>query len=122
MRLWSVAALSLVFTYLFFFEYLPPARWVDIPYDLQYYHYPLDDFAFRSVKAGHIPQWDPTIYCGMSFVGNPQAALFYPPMWLAVAANFGRDRLGERSLGNLVFCHFLVAVLFCFFLLLHQKV
>jgi hypothetical protein len=105
MRLWSVAALSLVFTYLFFFEYLPPARWVDIPYDLQYYHYPLDDFAFRSVKAGHIPEWDPTIYCGMSFVGNPQAAMFYPPMWLAFAANLGRERLGYRSLEILVIGH-----------------
>src|SRR5258708_23610075 len=102
MRLWSVAALSLVFTYLFFFEYLPPARWVDIPYDLQYYHYPLDDFAFRSLKAGHIPEWDPTIYCGMSFVGNPQAALFYPPMWLVCVAYLRRPQPWDRTTGCLV--------------------
>ena len=121
MRPWSVAALSLVFTYLFFFEYLPPARWVDIPYDLQYYHYPLDDFAFRSLKAGHIPEWDPTIYCGMSFVGNPQAALFYPPMWLAFAANLGRARLGYRSLEILVIGHCWLAFLFCFLWLRHKN-
>jgi len=121
MRLWSVAALSLVFTYLFFFEYLPPARWVDIPYDLQYYHYPLDDFAFRSIKAGHIPEWDPTIYCGMSLVGNPQVALFYPPMWLTFAANLGRSRLGYRSLEILVIGHCWLAFLFCFLWLRHRK-
>jgi hypothetical protein len=121
MRLWSVAALSLVFTYLFFFEYLPPARWVDIPYDLQYYHYPLDDFAFRSLKTGHIPEWDPTIYCGMSFVGNPQVAMFYPPMWLTFAANLGRSRLGYRSLEILVIGHCWLAFLFCFLWLRHKK-
>jgi hypothetical protein len=121
MRLWSVAALSLVFTYLFFFEYLPPARWVDIPYDLQYYHYPLDDFAFRSLKAGHIPEWDPTIYCGMSFAGNPQVAMFYPPLWLTFAANLGRSRLGYRSLEILVIGHCWLAFLFCFFWLRHKK-
>src|SRR5258708_9988720 len=102
MRLWSVRTLSLVFIYMFFFEYLPPARWVDIPYDLQYYHSPLDDFAFRSLKAGHIPEWDPPIYCGMSFVGNPQAALFYPPMWLTFAANLRRPQPWDRTTGCLV--------------------
>jgi hypothetical protein len=121
MRLWSVAALSLVFTYLFFFEYLPPARWVDIPYDLQYYHYPLDDFAFRSLQTGHIPEWDPTTYCGMSFVGNPQVALFYPPMWLTFAANLGRARLGYRSLEILVLGHCWLAFLFCFLWLRHKN-
>ncbi|HEY6393200.1 MAG TPA: YfhO family protein [Bryobacteraceae bacterium] len=121
MRLRSVSALSLVFTYLFFFEYLPPARWVDIPYDLQYYHYPLDDFAFRSIQAGHIPEWDPTIYCGMSFAGNPQTALFYPPMWLTFAANLGRLRLGYRSLEILVIGHCWLAFLFSFLWLRHRK-
>lgn len=121
MRLRSVAALSFIFTYLFFFEYLPPARWVDITYDLPYYHYPLDDFAFRSVKAGHIPEWDPTIYCGMSFVGNPQVALFYPPMWLTFAANLGQYRLGFISLEVLVLGHVWLAFLFCFLWLRHRK-
>jgi hypothetical protein len=121
MRLRYVAALSLIFIYLFFFEYLPPARWVDIPFDLQYYHYPLDDFAFRSLAAGHIPEWDPTIYCGMSFVGNPQVALFYPPMWLAFAANLGHSRMSYISLEILVIGHVWLAFLFCFVWLRHKN-
>src|SRR5712692_8567869 len=121
MRFRYVAALSFVFTYLFFLEYLPPIRRVDIPFDLQGYHYPLDDFAFRSLVAGHFPEWDPTIVCGMSFVGHPQVALFYPPMWLTFAANLGRSRLGYRSLDILVLGHVWLAFLFCFLWLRHKQ-
>lgn len=114
MRLRTVAALSLVFTGLFFFEYLPPIHWVDIPYDLSGYHYALDDFAFLSFKSGHFPEWDPTIYCGMSFVGNIQTALFYPPLWLTLLASIGRAHLRYSSLEILVLAHVWLAFLFCF--------
>ena len=89
---------SLVFTYLFFFEYMPPVRRVHIPYDLSGFHYPLADYAFQRLRAGHFPLWDPTIYCGMSFVANVQAALFYPPLWLMFAFNLGRERLSYQSM------------------------
>ena len=121
MRLRWVAALSLLFTYVFFFEYLPPFRWVDIPHDLQYFHYPLNDFAFRSLSAGHLPEWDPTMYCGMSFAGNPQVALFYPPMWLVYAANYGRAQLKYRSLEILVIGHVWLAFLLCFIWLRNKQ-
>ena len=74
-----VAAISLAFTYLFFFEYLPPFRRVSLPYDLKAFHYTLADYAFQALRHGTIPKWDATVFCGLSFVGNPQAALFYPP-------------------------------------------
>src|SRR6202030_1829788 len=77
-RLRAVAALSFIFTYLFFLDYLPPFRRVHIPYDLQGFHYPLADYAFQALRHGRFPEWDPTIYCGLSFVGNVSAALFYP--------------------------------------------
>ena len=86
-RRYLVAALSFIFTYLFFIEYLSPLRQVHIPYDLQGFHYPLVDYAFQALKDGRFPEWDWTIYCGQSFVGNIQAALFYPPTWLLFAAN-----------------------------------
>jgi len=78
-RLWTVAALSLVFTYLFFLDYLPPFKRVHVPYDLHGFHYPLADYAFQSLRNGQFPEWDPALYCGITFVGNVQAALFYPP-------------------------------------------
>lgn len=95
-----VAASSLVFSYLFFFEYLPPFRWVDIPDDLQYYHYSLDDFAFQSLRSRHIPEWDSEMYCGMTFAGNSQTAMFYPPMWLVFMANYGQPRLKYSQTGG----------------------
>ena len=92
-----VAFASLLFTYLFFFEYLPPVRSVHIPFDLRGFHYPLAEYAFQSLRQGRFPLWDPTIYCGLSFVGNIQAALFYPPTWLMFIVNIGRERLSYRQ-------------------------
>ncbi len=109
-----VAALSLVFTYLFFFEYLPPLRRVHIPFDLYSYHYPLADYAFQSIKDGRFPEWDWTIYCGQTFAGNPQAALFYPPTWLLFAANLARPHISYQSLQVFVLAHFWMAFLLCY--------
>lgn len=109
-----VAALSLVFTYLFFVEYLSPLRRVHIPFDLYSYHYPLADYAFQSLKAGRFPEWDWTIYCGQTFVGNPQAALFYPPTWLLFAANIARLHVSYQSLQIFVLAHFWLAFLLCY--------
>jgi len=114
MRLRWVAVFSFLFTALFFFEYLPPIRWVDIPYDLAGYHYSLEDYAFLGLKSGHFPEWDATIYCGMSLVGNIQTALFYPPLWLTFLASIGRDHLVYSSLEMVVLAHIWLAFLFCF--------
>src|SRR5260370_34881550 len=104
-RLRLVAPLSLLFTYLFFFDYLPPSRRVHIPYDLEGFHYPLADYAFQAIRHGRFPEWDPTIYCGLSFVGNVQAALFYPPTWLILVINLGRQALSYQGRQDHVFMH-----------------
>jgi hypothetical protein len=120
-RLPAIAALSLIFTYLFFIEYLPTFRRVNIPYDLESFHYPLADYAFQALRHGRFPEWDPTIYCGSSFVGNIQAALFYPPTWVAFAANLGRERLSYRSLEYVVLAHVWLAFLLCYVWLRHKR-
>ncbi len=33
--------------------------------------------------TGHLPEWDDRGFGGRPLVGNPQAGLFYPPVWLA---------------------------------------
>jgi len=111
----AIAILSLLFTYLFFCEYIPPVRWVHIPYDLPGFHYPLADYAFQSLRQGRFPLWDPTIYAGMSFVGNVQAALFYPPTWLMFLFNLGRERLSYQSMQDLLILHVWLSFLLCFF-------
>lgn len=34
-------------------------------------------------ELGRVPGWDPTGFGGRPLVGNPQASLWYPPVWLA---------------------------------------
>src|SRR5208283_5693870 len=114
MKFRTVALASLAFTYLFFIEYLPPLSRVHIPYDLQGYHYPLDDYAFQALTHGRFPEWDPTVYCGLAAAGNAQTALFYPPMWLMFAASMGRDRLPYLSMEIFIFAHVWLAFLLCF--------
>jgi hypothetical protein len=113
--------LSLLFTYVFFIEYLPPIRRVHIPYDLQGFHYPLNDYAFRAFRQGRFPEWDPTIFCGMNFTGNIQTALFYPPSWLLYLANYGRARLTYLSLEIFVLAHAWLAFLLCYLWLLEKN-
>jgi hypothetical protein len=110
----AIALASFVFTYLFFFEYIPPVRWVHIPYDLNGFHYPLADYAFQRLRQGHFPLWDPIIYCGMSFVGNIQAALFYPPTWIMFLFNWGRERLSYQSMEDLLIAHVWLGFFLCY--------
>jgi len=110
----TIALASLVFTYLFFAEYLSPFRKVYIPFDLWGYHYPLMDYAFQSLHRFSFPAWDPSIYCGQTFAGNIQAALFYPPAWILYAFSSAHDHLSYRALEALVFAHIWLAFLLCF--------
>jgi hypothetical protein len=110
----AIALFSLLFTWLFFFEYIPPVRWVHLPYDLNGFHYPLADYAFQSLRQGRFPLWDPTIYCGMSFVANVQAALFYPPTWLMFLFSAGRERLSYQSMQDVLLMHVWLAFLLCY--------
>jgi hypothetical protein len=104
-----------LFTYLFFGEYLPPVRRVRLPFDMPVFHYPFADYAFQALRHGRFPEWDPTIYAGMPFAGNIQAALFYPGTWIMFLASAGRDHLSYQSLEDLVLLHVWLAFLLCYF-------
>ncbi len=116
-----VALLSLLFTAIFFVEYTSVWRKVHIPYDLEAYHYPLADYAFQAIRHGRFPQWDPTIYCGMSFIANVQAALFYPPQLLMIAFSMDHQRLTYQAMEYLVLAHVWLAFLLCYLWLHHQR-
>ena len=107
-------ALSLLVTYLFFYDYLPPRRRVHIPFDLPGYHYSLNDYAFQALRHGRLPEWDPTLACGLSFTANVQSATFYPPIWLLYLANFHRPRLAYLTFEIFVFLHVWLAFLLCY--------
>jgi hypothetical protein len=117
----TVVILSLFFAAAFFAEYLPTFRRVFIPFDLESFHYPLVDYAFQAIRAGRFPLWDPTIYCGLSFVGNPQAGLFYPPTWLMFVVSLGRPKLPYQALEDLALAHVWLAFLLCYLWLFRTR-
>ena len=109
-----VALVSLLGTYAFFFEYLPPAKHVHLWSDIAGYHYPLQSFAFNTLKQGRFPTWDASIYCGISFVGNIQAALFYPLTWVLYALAWSREALPFKALEAFAFFHVWLAFVLCY--------
>jgi hypothetical protein len=108
-----VAVWSLLFTALFFIEYTPVLPRMRIPYDLEGFHYPLADYAFQALKQGRFPQWDPTIYSGLSFADNMQTAIYYPPMWLMFALKWGSAKLSYRALEYLALAPVRLVLLRC---------
>lgn len=59
-----------------------------IPYDIEYYHYPLLAAVKAHIAGGSLPLWDPYSYGGVPLLTNAQAAWLYPPH-LAVDAVLG---------------------------------
>jgi len=61
-----------VFTFRDHTDYFQPLRW----------------FTAQSLKAGHLPLWNPYSASGEPWMANPQTAVFYPPAWLFLALPF----------------------------------
>ena len=59
---------------------LRPSRVVE-GFDTYAYSAPNEAVSFRSLLAGRIPQWNPTIFGGVPHFANPQVALFDPLKW-----------------------------------------
>jgi hypothetical protein len=49
--------------------------------DLFTYFYPYRDYVARSLRAGHLPIWNPYLFCGAPLLANPQSAVLYPLHW-----------------------------------------
>ena len=106
-----VTLIALVVTYAFFYEYIPPWKRVHVFSDIEGYHHPLQIYALRSLHQGRFPQWDPSIYCGITYIGNTQAAMLYPPTWLLYAAVWGYSRVPFKAVEMLAFAHVWAAFL-----------
>ncbi|MGH2521955.1 MAG: hypothetical protein ACRDH2_05570, partial [Anaerolineales bacterium] len=46
--------------------------------DLVSFLWPTYSYAAQSLRAGHVPLWNPTLYSGMPFAADNQSGLFYP--------------------------------------------
>ncbi|HEY4002980.1 MAG TPA: YfhO family protein [Candidatus Xenobia bacterium] len=56
--------------------------------DLRVWFWPAWTFTRASVLSGHLPLWNPYVGCGVSWIGDLQAALFYPLNLLFYLAPF----------------------------------
>jgi hypothetical protein len=56
-------------------------------------------YARSQVEAGELPLWNPYLSSGVSFVGDSQPALFYPPTWLGLVMPV------NRALGLILVLH-----------------
>jgi len=74
--------------------------------DLAGFLYPTYEFAAEWWRRGVIPLWNPYLFGGMSFVGDIQASLFYPPNLLTF---FLTNPLTYRDLELLAVLHFFLA-------------
>jgi hypothetical protein len=110
----SAGKLGLICTLIFFIEYLPPFQHVQLWSDIAGYHYPLQVYALRTLKEGRFPLWDPSIYSGISFVGNIQAALLYPPNWLMYVIGAPWSQLPFKMLELFTFLHVWAAFWLCY--------
>lgn len=61
-----------VFTFRDHSDYFQPMRW----------------FTATSIKAGHLPLWNPYNASGEPWLANPQTGVFYPPAWLFLVLPF----------------------------------
>ena len=48
-------------------------------YDTAAFFAPSWEFLARSLHAGQLPLWNPNVFGGASFAGDPQSQVFYPP-------------------------------------------
>jgi hypothetical protein len=114
MRTRTIVSLSALATYLFWIEYLPPFTRVHVYSDIEGFHWPLLVAAFEAIRHARFPLWDPSIYCGIPFAGNIQAALFYPPTWLLFAANIFSRHVLFKTLEVWVFLHGCLGFCLCY--------
>ena len=46
--------------------------------DLSRYFYPLSQLMVEQVRAGHLPLWNPYLFCGFPLMATLQVCFFYP--------------------------------------------
>lgn len=71
--------------------------------DLLRQFYPWKELGRQALAAGHLPLWNPYVYCGMPLLGNFQSALAYPPHFLFYFLDFA------PALGWHLLFHFFVS-------------
>ncbi len=104
---WLPVAVAVAIAVVFSPVLLHPTDVVYSPYsDILAQHYPFRHLMVESLhRYGRLPAWNPSSFCGMPLVGDPQAGLFYPPNWLHALVPADRTAL---MFGPLMALHLLL--------------
>lgn len=105
-----VCVLLILASLLFFYEPLFTLN-VGIHWDAYDIHYPELLYASRELQDGRVPLWNPYIFCGYPFIGNPQSGSFYPAHFIP---NLFRD-MTPVVLAYITVLHYIIAILGAFF-------
>ncbi|MFZ6005533.1 MAG: YfhO family protein [Actinomycetota bacterium] len=79
-------------------------RWVT-GFDTIAYSGPNLVVSVREIRRGRVPQWNPEIFGGVTHIGNAQAAVFEPLMWITSRLPF------HRALMTIVAAHLAILAL-----------
>ncbi|MBI2302080.1 MAG: hypothetical protein HYU66_24520 [Armatimonadetes bacterium] len=60
----------------------PRTPWNPLYYDAVGQYWPWRTLLHNGLRGNALPYWNPYQFCGYSFVGNGQSALFYPVNWV----------------------------------------
>src|SRR5438477_8977716 len=77
--------------------------------------FPFRNLAASSLAAGHIPQWNPYVFCGMPFIADIQVAFWYPVNMLQ-ALFVSEGHLSPVVMQWFIILHYFVAAAGMFFL------
>src|SRR5574341_2475881 len=107
---------------LFFWRFAAPAPGDRVTYpagDFTQQFGVFRDVAYRALIAGRLPLWADCLYSGYPFHADPQAQVFYPPMWLTfgVLRWQGWGNFPIEALVAEVSAHYLFLSLFLFLFL-----
>ena len=104
----------LILVLLFFSRFLTGEQVLGFK-DLSRYFYPLRFLMAQQVGAGHLPLWDPFIFCGFPLLATLQVGFFYPPSVIHYLLPF------DLAFNYYTILHYFLAACFMYFLLQHYR-
>ncbi|MFH2033668.1 MAG: YfhO family protein [Candidatus Margulisiibacteriota bacterium] len=109
-----VSAFFLLLTVLFFWRFLDGSQ-VFVFKDLSRYFYPLRYLMVEQVRSGHLPLWNPYIFCGMPLLASHQICFFYPLTIIYYILPF------DLAFNYYIIIHYFLAACFMYLAMRHFK-
>lgn len=104
----------LILVLAFFFKFLNGTQIFAFK-DLSRYFYPLRYLMVEQVKSGHLPLWNPYIFCGYPLLATLQVGFFYPLTLIYYLLPF------NLAFNYYIILHYFLAAVFMYLLLRHFR-